>query len=85
MIHRPIWKSFSIIAMLALSTHAVADGTFVSLGSGLTAYDSNNNGSVVVGYGASQYWVWTQATGRVDVGGSTPGNGIGGRPLPFLG
>ena len=80
MIYWPICKSFSIITMLTLTTHAVADGTFVHLGTGLTAYDSNNNGSVVVGYGTSQYWVWTQATGRVDVGGSVPGNGVGGRP-----
>lgn len=49
------------------------------LGSGRTATDCSADGSVVVGYDASQHFMWTEGSGVMLIGGSAPGGGIGGQ------
>ncbi len=64
-------------AMLAQA--ALAGGGFWDLGSGKLANAISDNGTVVGDNNASgQYFMWTSATGSMDIGGQVAGNGIGG-------
>ena len=80
--HRPLrHASIGLMsATLALSSGAVfAQGTFNDLGPGLNVSGASANGDLVVGTSPTEYFYWTAETGLVFVGGTAPGNGVGGQ------
>lgn len=56
---------------------ASADFWRIAPGSGYLAEGISDNG--VVSGGANGYFVWTDATGALPIGGTPPGNGVGGQ------
>jgi uncharacterized membrane protein len=66
---------FTLLFFAIFSAHA----QLTLLGSGRTATDCSADGSVVVGYDASQHFMWTETTGVMLIGGSAPGAGVGGQ------
>jgi probable HAF family extracellular repeat protein len=68
-----------LLPALALSTAASAQSLTLLDAGGLYASAASADGRVVAGYSLASYWVWTAETGRVDIGGVAPGNGVGGQ------
>jgi hypothetical protein len=76
-------KQFPIGLAIAVATsfagRAAAGGTYHAIGTGLTASGAANDGTVA-GYGAAgaPYWIWTATGGIQFIGGTSPGNAVGG-------
>lgn len=68
-----------VVATTALSTQALG-ASITLLPDGHGAYGSSADGSVVCGFNATQYYIWTQANGLQLIGGLSAGNGVGGTP-----
>ncbi len=67
-------------ALLSIAGLASAQEFFtIPVGQGLA--DDVSNTGVVSGSGGfgGQYWMWTAGTGPVQIGGTTPGDGVGGQ------
>ena len=78
---KSVFSATAMLACLALSPAALSDGTFYSVpvGQGLIDGISDNGvASGASGFG-SEYFMWTAAGGSVQIGGVSPGNGIGGQ------
>lgn len=72
----------SALGLLTLAPLALGNGNgFVNLGTNLTAYAVSENGDVVAGYDATQYFLWTTSSGVQAIGGTSPQSGsAGGKP-----
>lgn len=57
-----------------------AGGSYVEIGANVTPYAANTNGTVVAGYDSVSYFVYTNEGGYQPIGGSPPGDNVGGAP-----
>ena len=57
-----------------------AGGSYVEIGANVTPYAANTNGTVVAGYDSVSYFVYTNDGGYQPIGGSPPGDNVGGAP-----
>lgn len=69
---------FLLIGCFVLSS-GQATAQFWNLGGGNTVSALSADGSVAAGTGSGQYFYWTPSGGRVLVGGTAPGSGVGGQ------
>ena len=73
-------SKYVMAVALAIATSFVAQAGFINLGVNITPSGVCGDGSRVTGYTPMQYFQWTPADGLSGIGGSPPGNGVGGTP-----
>jgi uncharacterized membrane protein len=66
--------------VLTVTTGSFAQADFFNLGVNITPYGASGDGSRVTGYTLMQYFLWTAGGGLTGIGGTPPGNGVGGTP-----
>lgn len=58
----------------------LAGGSYVEIGAFVTPCAANTDGSVVAGYDGTSYFIYTDKGGYQSIGGSPPGDNVGGNP-----
>lgn len=58
----------------------LAGGSYAEIGAFVTPYAASTDGSVVAGYDGAGYFIYTDAGGYQPIGGSPPGDNVGGTP-----
>jgi uncharacterized membrane protein len=71
---------YIIVLALTVAGGSLAQAQFYNLGVNITPYGVSGDGSRITGYAPTQYFLWTPAGGLTGIGGTPPGNGVGGTP-----
>lgn len=70
----------ALVGAALLVSPCVAGGSYVEVGVNVTPYAASTNGSVVAGYDSVSYFIYTTEGGYQPIGGSPPGDNVGGAP-----